>query len=486
MITWMQRNKKYLVVTIWISTIAFVGAGFVGWGAYDMNSNRANSVAKVGDRKVTIQELNEKYSQLFNYYNNIFEGKLTKEKASEMGLENLALQASIQDSLLLNFAQDLGFKASDEDVIKYITQDPNFQTDGIFNKNLYYDSLRRARINPNDYEQSLKRTVLLQKLNDAINLNANLKDIEIMSAAFSMQDTIAFKIITVGKNEVKIDENELKELWNKNKNLYMTKTFYELETIFVPLKGIELNNEAIKAYYEENKANYRDNEDKILSFENVKEQVGKDYALEQSKSIALEKYVALKKGEIKTESVMSFDEDNANLPLDEFKNAHVGDIVKPIAYNDGYIVSRVKNIILPKPMEFLDARDMVLKAYLQDKTGEILNQKSKDALKNFDVNAALRTTISKDKEVSIDGLDIFEAGNFLSQVFDSSNKKGYITLGNKSVIYEILEQKLLTGDDESYKVLALQNMQAMKNSELMQDLVKELQKRYKVEEYIKR
>jgi len=34
MITWMQTHKKWLIITIWIATIAFVGAGFVGWGAY--------------------------------------------------------------------------------------------------------------------------------------------------------------------------------------------------------------------------------------------------------------------------------------------------------------------------------------------------------------------------------------------------------------------------------------------------------------------
>ena len=39
MITWMQKHRKYLVVTIWVSTIAFVGAGFVGWGAYDLNAS---------------------------------------------------------------------------------------------------------------------------------------------------------------------------------------------------------------------------------------------------------------------------------------------------------------------------------------------------------------------------------------------------------------------------------------------------------------
>ena len=107
MLSWMQKHKKYLVVTIWVSTIAFVGAGFVGWGAYDLNSNRATSVAKVGHRNISVQELQQKYDRLYQYYNNVFEGKLTQEKAEELGLENAALQAAIQENLLLNFADDI-------------------------------------------------------------------------------------------------------------------------------------------------------------------------------------------------------------------------------------------------------------------------------------------------------------------------------------------------------------------------------------------
>ena len=84
MLSWMQKHKKYLVVTIWVSTIAFVGAGFVGWGAYDLNSNRATSVAKVGHRNISIQELQQKYDSLYQYYNNLFDGKLTQEKANEL------------------------------------------------------------------------------------------------------------------------------------------------------------------------------------------------------------------------------------------------------------------------------------------------------------------------------------------------------------------------------------------------------------------
>lgn len=57
MIGWMQKHKKYLIITIWISTIAFVGAGFVGWGSYSFSST-SNAVAVVGDRKISIENYN--------------------------------------------------------------------------------------------------------------------------------------------------------------------------------------------------------------------------------------------------------------------------------------------------------------------------------------------------------------------------------------------------------------------------------------------
>ena len=75
MITWMQRHRKYLVITIWISTIAFIGAGFVGWGEYKYG-DKAGAVAKVGTITITQEELQKSYSTLFNQYNQMFQGKL--------------------------------------------------------------------------------------------------------------------------------------------------------------------------------------------------------------------------------------------------------------------------------------------------------------------------------------------------------------------------------------------------------------------------
>ena len=162
MINWMQKHKKSLIPTIWISTIAFVGAGFVGWGAYDYNKNRAGAIAKVGDIKISNQELNTKYRELYSYFSSTSEG-FTQEKANEMHLDEIAASNLIQEALLLNFAKDLGIKATKEDIAKYIVTAPEFQVDNKFNKQLYSQAIKNLGITTAEFEKNLEKTIVLRE-----------------------------------------------------------------------------------------------------------------------------------------------------------------------------------------------------------------------------------------------------------------------------------------------------------------------------------
>ena len=70
MITWMQKHRKWLVVTMWISVISFVGAGAVGWGSYDFGKS-GGAIAKVGEYEITQKELQSQYNKYYNYYSSI-------------------------------------------------------------------------------------------------------------------------------------------------------------------------------------------------------------------------------------------------------------------------------------------------------------------------------------------------------------------------------------------------------------------------------
>ncbi len=95
MITWMQRHRKYLVITIWISTFAFIGAGFVGWGQYSYG-DKAGAVAKVGDISVSQREWQQAYSRLYGQYNQVFQGNFDEKQAESFGLKQQALRQVIE------------------------------------------------------------------------------------------------------------------------------------------------------------------------------------------------------------------------------------------------------------------------------------------------------------------------------------------------------------------------------------------------------
>ena len=80
MISWMQKHNKYLVWTIWIATIAFIGAGFVGWGSYSFGT-KAGNVAKIGDIEIPQTKLNRVYSNIYSQYNEAMQGQLDDKKA---------------------------------------------------------------------------------------------------------------------------------------------------------------------------------------------------------------------------------------------------------------------------------------------------------------------------------------------------------------------------------------------------------------------
>lgn len=488
MITWMQKHKKYLVVTIWVSTIAFVGAGFVGWGAYDMNTNRAKSVAKVGNRNISIGEFQQKYGTMYEYYINASNGKFSKEQAEQMGLDKIVLQRLIQDNIMLSYADELGLSISEEEIILALMSDASFLTDGKFDKTKYENALKQARISPKDYEQNLANSLLLKKLFSAIRVDVSDKDLDMLAASYFMQDKVSAQIIALDRNSIKVDEVELKSIWEKNKDKYLTKTKYNLKSKFIPKVIGDENLTALQEYYEENKGQFRDGFDKILSFEAAKERVKDEYDMRQTRKLALSEYIKAKKGEVELEFDMAVLDGDFGFDSSELKDMQVGDYLKPfvyrVDYKDGYLISRLESKELPKPMSYEEARELIIDEYIDNKLKDSLEIKAKSALDNFsgkDIGF-----VSRDSMPQIDGLNENEVSEFINSIFARNVKDSYIIVGNKAIIYKITDQKLANANDISqYENLLSNSAYNIKNEQLIDDLLSSLQHRYKIEQYYK-
>lgn len=484
MITWMQHHKKYLVVTIWVATIAFIGAGFVGWGAYDFNSDRASSVAKVGDRKITVQEYQLAYANFYNFYNNMLGGKLTQEKADQMGLEKIVMQNMINETLLLNYADEIGLRVEPSEVKKALIEDEAFQVDGVFNKEAYYRVIKQAKLSAKDYENGLKKQLLLSKIQNVLKLKPTKNEQEMFVASMFMEDRLSVDVISLDPNEAIVNEDEIKKYWEEHKTDYLTLKNYDLATIKVELDNKPIDEKELKSFYEEKRHNYKDAEGKILSLEDARSSVEKDFRLKNAKREALETYLLFKKSQMNATGTKTVKINDDKFPIDKLTHAEVGDVLKPIEFEDGYIIVKVTAINKPEPKAYDAAKAEILAQLQVNKKQEALKQKAEARLGIFKGNDI--GFVSRDSQKQISGLSAAESLEFINFVFDNNKMRNFKIIGDKAVLYHIVEQNLLEKSKvKKYAKLINDNISQIKQTEINQNLLAELRNRYDIEQYYK-
>ncbi|PID48098.1 MAG: peptidylprolyl isomerase [Proteobacteria bacterium] len=486
MIEWMQHHRKYLVVTIWISTIAFVGAGFVGWGAYSFGNDKASSIAKVGNRNVTLRQFQRAYSNTYSYYNNLLGGKLTKEKAEQMGLQQNVIEGLINETLLLNYADELGLSVLDKDIKGKLANDTTFQKNGAFNIDQYKMVMKNIGLSANEYEEELRQEALLDKLKNVFPLEANKELTELLSASLFMEDKLSVKILRVDPSEIDSNKEKIKKFWEPIKDNFKTQKSYEIATGFVSFKDEKVSEDEIKEFYDEKKFNFLDKDGKIKSLENAKNDVIRDLKFNKARKTALRKYLDVKNKKTKLSSKMTIKDNELNYPVQKLATSNPNDVLKPFKQDDGYVVVQLIKTNLPQPMNFEQAFDRVETLYKAEESKKILTNKAKQALAEESFDGVETDFISRDTNSSLDGLSMNETRYFVSKLFDSIEKKSFVLVGEKAVVYDIVEQRLSNKQMlKKHEKQMSQTASKIENNEMQSKLLQNLRKRYKIEQYYK-
>ena len=483
MITWMQHNKKYLIATIWVSVIALVGAGFVGFGSVDF-SGRANSIAKVGNHDISVSSYQNTYQRYFDYFNSLNNGQLTQEIADKQGLRGIVIQALTNEALLFNFADEIGFVALEEDVIDLLVNDPSFHDkNGNFNHDIYDATLKNNRLRKNEYEKSLERVAIMNKVNSIFSmLPATQIEKEVFGAALYVEDRVSIATISVKESEVTVSNDEILTYWENNKNRFLTEKEYKFESIFVPVSKEELKEEDIRTHYEETKYFYKDDDDRIFDYDTVKSKIKNDLSLKHTENDALKIYLDFKNGAIQPQKIVTIKETSSEYDTTEFQTHSVGDVLKPIKKSDGYEILKLTDISFPAPKSYDEAKDEVKKILVLTKKAQLLNSKAQERAESFegkDIGYISQNT------TSIDNLNSLEVLQLVKKVFSSNNKYGYVVFEDKAILYKITDQRLPNADAiNNNKQFVEQIIEQVKTNEIKNDVIKELKNRYKITQYI--
>jgi peptidyl-prolyl cis-trans isomerase D len=486
MISWMQKHNKYLVWTIWIATIAFIGAGFVGWGSYSFGS-KAGNVAKVGDIEIKQAKLNMVYNNIYGQYNQMLQGKLDDKKAQEMGLIKQAFSQLATQAKILNFAKDAGIVVSDAELFSKIETIKGFQKEGKFNREIYNNYLKSQRLKAKDFEATLKDEIILNKTLALLKSDALPLELEAIGAAMNVADKLAYTVLTDTDVNYTSDESKVKALWETQKENYMTKKEYTLSFVWTPSNDTMITDEELKNYYDANSFNYSNEEGKQLSFDDAKEKATKDLKLKKTKKSAQKAYIAFKKGELKSSETLSLLVGDSKLtPMlwNELQTKSVGDIVKPKVVDDKYVTIKINSIKKPTTMTYEQAKAEVTQVYDNQAKKEALLALAESTLSNTgEHNMTISDFVTLTNHDNLKSLNSQESLQFLQKLFTSNKEKGIISVLDKVIVYNIIEQKLLPSDDNQTDLIK-QTVNQVKKKTFEANLLKMLDKKYPTEVYM--
>ena len=310
MITWMQKHKKWLIVTIWISTIAFVGAGFVGWGSYDYGKS-SSTVAVVGDKEIPLSDLQNEYSALYSQYQQMFGESFNKELAEQLKLEDAALQRIIQKYLLISYASDLGLAVTDKEVAREIVKISSFLKNGKFDKNTYMSVLKQNRRTSKEFEAQLKQDLLVAKVQNIFASSLSTKETSNIGKLLYSQDRVSISIVKADDIKITPTTQELKKYWENIKTNYMSPAGYEVS---------------------------------YTKVDNIDSKTKKDM-----RKVALKLYLKLKRDEKKFANTKTIYDATEFLSKDNFNTliqSTIGETLKPVYENNNYYVLKLVIVLV--------------------------------------------------------------------------------------------------------------------------------------------
>lgn len=146
-------------------------ASFALWGIGDIfrNWGTDTTVAKVGGKEITAEQLSEAMRNQLEQLRSVLGNNLDMEQAKQLGIVNATLQQIIGAHLLELETERLGLAIGDEGVRDAIIDNPNFKgPSGSFDRARYNQLLAANQLSEPQFEASVRDSLLRSMLTGAI------------------------------------------------------------------------------------------------------------------------------------------------------------------------------------------------------------------------------------------------------------------------------------------------------------------------------
>jgi peptidyl-prolyl cis-trans isomerase D len=181
----MRRHKgwlKWSLVLVVLAFIVFYIPDFLDQDPTSVGAAPREVIAEVNGRRLTAGEFQQRYFSQLQAYRNQFGGGISEQLLRQLGIDQQILAQMIDEQVALVEAERHGITVSDEELRQQIFAIPALQENGQFVGQARYELLLRSQsppLTPRAFEESLRRTMIVDKLRAALTDWMSVSDAEL-------------------------------------------------------------------------------------------------------------------------------------------------------------------------------------------------------------------------------------------------------------------------------------------------------------------
>ena len=251
-------------ITGWVAGtfLIVIAIVFVFWGV-DFQSGANAFAAKVDGEPIPVETVRRAWQQRQSQLQQMLRDELPPELARAQ--QSALLDQYIQQTLLTQRANELGYQMSDEALARRIMEIPQFQVDGKFSADRYNALLRSNGLTEARFEADLQAELLIDQLQNGVVESSFVLPYELERRFELEKQQRELDYALVAANEflptVTVTDEQIQQYYEQNEDQFLTPETVDLQYLELTRaqaeSNVQVTEQALQDYYEQIKDRFQ-------------------------------------------------------------------------------------------------------------------------------------------------------------------------------------------------------------------------------------
>jgi peptidyl-prolyl cis-trans isomerase D len=262
----MRRHRNWLKWSLGLVVLTFIAfyiPSFLDTTGTSVGASASDVVATVNGTDIRGLDFQRRYQNQVQVYQQQYGGNINEQLLRQLGVDQQILQQMVDEQAALAEAERQGIRVSDEELAQQIFSIPALQENGRFIGEQRYEQLLAAQYPPitkGDFEQNLRRSMMLDKLRSAVTDWIAVSDPELEREYRNRNEKVKLQVVALTadkfRDKVTVNDADIASYYDAHKTEYRKSEQRKIRYVLVDRdqlrSRVTVTPQEIESYYNSN------------------------------------------------------------------------------------------------------------------------------------------------------------------------------------------------------------------------------------------